>query len=262
VRGKVNSMSIRTPEGVTFSLLLAGPSTRFLAWLVDAACVNVALSVAATFLNLTSIISIQIGQAFYILGVFVLPIAYSIMLEWLWRGQTLGKRVLRLRVVDVQGLKLQFSQVAIRNLLRAIDNLPVGYMVGGISCLASRHCQRLGDLAANTIVVRYPRTKRPDLEKLLPEKYNSLLDHPNLVNALRRKITLLEASIALRAVMRRDEFEPEARVRLFGELARYFASLVRFPPETVAGLTDERYVTNVVQVLFSAGKRGKRDVRA
>jgi uncharacterized RDD family membrane protein YckC len=247
-------MTIRTPEGVTFSLLLAGPVTRFLAWLVDAACIYVGLSVVSTVLGLTAIISVQAGQAFYILGAFVLPVGYSITLEWLWRGQTLGKRVLRLRVVDVQGLRLQFSQVAIRNLLRVIDNLPIFYMVGGISCLVSRHSQRLGDLAANTIVVRYPKTQKPNLENLLLDKYNSLLDHPNLVNSLRRKVSPLEASLALRAVMRRDELDPEARVRLFSNLAEHFTSLVRFPPETISGLTDERYVTNVVEVLFDGGK--------
>lgn len=250
-------MTIRTPEGVTFSLLLAGPVTRFLAWLVDAACIYIVLSVVSTVLGLAAIISVQLGQAFYILGGFILPIGYTITLEWLWRGQTLGKRLLRLRVVDVQGLRLQFSQVAIRNLLRAIDNLPLFYLVGGLSCLLSGRSQRLGDLAANTIVVRYPKTQRPNLDVLLADKYNSLLDHPNLANSLRRKTSPLEASIALRAVMRRDELDPEARVRLFGELARHFASLVKFPPEAVSGLTDERYVTDVVEILFRQGK-GKR----
>lgn len=261
IQGKSSSMTIQTPEGVTFSLLLAGPVTRFLAWLVDAACIYVVLSVVQTILGLAAIISVQLGTSFYILGGFVLPIGYTITLEWLWRGQTLGKRVLRLRVVDVQGLRLQFSQVAIRNLLRAIDNLPLFYMVGGISCLISRRSQRLGDLAANTIVVRYPKTQKPNLESLLTGKYNSLLDHPNLANSLRRKVTPLEASIALRAVMRRDEMDPEARVRLFRRLAGHFTSLVKFPPETTSGLTDEKYVTDMVEILFGERKKGRSEIR-
>ena len=259
MREKQSSMKIQTPEGVQFSLLLAGPVTRFLAWIIDAGIIYVIVSITGTLLGLFTVVSYDLGTALYILAAFLLPIAYGISLEWLWRGQTIGKKVLQLRVVDVQGLRLEFSQVVIRNLLRAVDNLPLLYLTGGLACLASPKCQRLGDMAANTIVIRNPVTRRPDLTKLLPDKFNSLWQHPHLVARLRHKVTLAEASIALRSLFRRDDFSDEARVELFRELADNFRELVPFPPEAVRGLTDERYVTNVVEVLFSESRAKSKE---
>jgi uncharacterized RDD family membrane protein YckC len=208
------------------------------------------MSVVSAVMGVFGLVSFDLSKGFYILGTFILPIGYTITMEWLWRGQTIGKRILNLRVVDVSGLKLQFNQVAIRNLLRAIDSLPIFYMVGGIITLLSSRAQRLGDLAANTIVIRTPITRQPDMARLIPDKYNSLKEHPHLVSRLRRQVSLTESSVALRAVMRRDEFDPEARIALFKDIADHFRSLVKFPANAVEGITDERYVINVVEVLF------------
>ncbi len=93
-------------------------------------------------------------RALVILGYFVVQVGYGIACEWLWRGQTVGKRLLRLRVMDAQGLHLQFSQVALRNLLRFVDSLPAFYLVGGLVSLLNSRAQRLGDFVANTIVIR------------------------------------------------------------------------------------------------------------
>ena len=116
---------------------------------------------------------------------FVISTVYAIVLEWRWRGQTLGKRLLGLRVIDAQGLRLQLPQIALRNLLRAVDSLPLFYLVGGTACLVSRYGQRLGDLAANTVVAHERRRQRPDLEQIAPARYNSLLAYPQLAARLR-----------------------------------------------------------------------------
>ena len=193
-------------------------------------------------------------MALTILSGFVISIGYGICCEWYWQGQTVGKRLLQLRVVDEQGLKLQFSQVVIRNLLRIVDSLPALYLVGGIASLTSRKCQRLGDLAAGTIVVRTPRVSLPNLEQLGTEKFNSLAAYPHLVARLRQKVSREEGAIALRALIRREELDPAARLELFRELATLFRSQVAFPGEAVDGVSDERYVRNVVELLFE--KRG------
>ena len=155
-----------------------------------------------------------------------------------------------IRVMDIQGLRLQFSQIVIRNLLRFIDSLPVFYLVGGLSCLLSPRAQRLGDLAANTIAIREPRVPRPDLEQLLTHKYNSLRDHPHLVARLRQRTSPHEASIALQALLRRNELEPASRVDLFAQIAAYFKEKVPLPQEITDGITEEQFVRNVVEVLF------------
>lgn len=259
---KTNTLLIRTPEGIVFALPLAGPVTRFLAWGVDAAVLGAASYVLALGLGLLSWIEPDVIQAVLILAFFVLQTGYGIGCEWLWRGQTLGKRVVRLRVMDVQGLQLQFSQVVIRNLLRFVDALPALYLLGGVTCFLSRRAQRLGDLAANTIVVRLPRPKEPDLDQLLAGKFNSLREHAHLEARLRQRVSPGEAQAALQALVRRDELEPTARVKLFAELAAHFRSLVEFPPEAVEGIADEQYVRNVVDVLFRPrGKSGPATAR-
>lgn len=249
--GRRNSLIVRTPEGIEFSILLAGPVVRFLAWSIDIACISLATGTAGTLLKLFSIISRDFGMALIILANFVISVGYGIGCEWFWRGQTLGKRLLRLRVVDEQGLRLQFSQVVVRNLLRVVDSLPLLYMAGGVACLISGKSQRLGDIAASTIVVRNLEISLPELERLADDKFNSLAEHPHLAARLRQKVGRDELAIALRALLRREELEPAARVELFGELAGHFRSLVKFPHEAVDGVTDERYVRNVVDVLFS-----------
>ncbi len=247
---RANTLLLRTPEGVLFTLPLASPVSRFLAWILDVACIATASGVVEKILGALGVINKGVANATYIVAYFVISIGYGIAFEWYWRGQTLGKRALRLRVMDEQALKLDFSQVVVRNLLRFIDAFPALYLVGGIASFASRRYQRLGDLAASTIVVRNPGTAQPDLQQLLGGKYNSLLEHRHLAARLRQRATPEAASVALEAVLRRDEFDPQARLQLFAELAEHFRGLVDFPPEVVEQLSDEQYVRNVVAILY------------
>jgi uncharacterized RDD family membrane protein YckC len=250
MKRRTGTLVIRTPEGISFALLLAGPISRFLAWAVDLAVVTAGGIVLGMVLGALDVLSPDLSRAALALAYFVLPIAYGIGLEWGWRGQTLGKRLLRLRVMDAQGLRLQFSQVATRNLLRFVDLLPACYLVGGVVSLLNPRAQRLGDVAANTIVVRHPRRRPPDWELILAGKYNSLRDHPHLVARLRQRTAPEEARVALRAVLRRDELDPEARVRLLAELADHYRRAAGIPAEIAEDIADEQLLRNVVDVLF------------
>src|SRR5262249_60467600 len=106
--------------------------------------------------------SADFAAAVRVLLFFVITVGYGIASEWYWRGQTVGKRLLRLRVVDRQGLRLQPSQIVTRNLLRFADGLPAFYLLGGLTSLLNRHGQRLGDIAANTVVGRTAELRQPD----------------------------------------------------------------------------------------------------
>ena len=244
------TLTIQTPEGIVFPLLLADPVTRFLALVIDRLCVYLLSSVAGALLNFAGVINRDFAGAAVMIIVFVISLGYGIALEWLWQGQTVGKRIMRLRVMDEQGLRLTFSQIVIRNLLRFVDALPLFYLVGGVSSLISPRAQRIGDIAANTIVISHPRIAEPDLDQVLPGKFNSLRRHPNLAARLRQRISPREAGIVVQALARRDAISPDARVRLFGEVRRHMERLVTFPPETVEGLSDEQYIRNVVDILF------------
>ncbi len=243
-------LRIRTPEGITFAYQLAGPVTRCLAWTIDMTVVLVACLIISTSLGAVGAISVDLSQAIVALAFFVVPVGYGIVFEWFWRGQTVGKMVLRLRVMDADGLRLQFHQVLMRNIVRFADLLPGFYLVGGVASLLSRKAQRLGDLAAGTIVVHHRKPAEPDLEQLLGTKFNSLRAHPHLCGRLRQRTSPDEARLALQALMRRDEFEPAARVQLFTEMAAHFRTLAHFPPDVLEALPDEQFIRNVVDVLF------------
>lgn len=247
---RTGKLQIRTVEGVVFSQALAGPITRFLAWLVDLACIAAVMFVFTWIVALVGLVLGNFALALGTIGFFFITIGYGIACEWFWRGQTVGKRVLRLRVVDAEGLRLQFNQVVTRNLLRFVDSLPFPYLVGGLICWFSPKCQRLGDIAANTVVIRIPRVSEPDLDQMLAGKFNSLRQHPHLAARLRHNVSPGEASIALQALLRRDEFDPIERVQLFGELAAHFRAKVTFPPEATDGIADEQYLRNVVDVIY------------
>ena len=255
---KTNTLLIRTPEGITFSLLLASPVTRLLAYAIDFGCIAVATMFLGALLGFLNVISLDFARALSTLVFFLVQIGYGITVEWLWRGQTVGKRLLRLRVVDAQGLRLQLSQIVIRNLLRFVDMLPAFYLVGGLACLLSRRGQRLGDLAANTIVIRTPKVEEPDLDQLLAHKYNSLREYPHLEARLHQRVSPQEARVALQSLLRRDQLDPVARVELFAEIAQHLRAVVTFPPEATEGITDEQYVRNVVGVLFCRKSTNKR----
>lgn len=253
---RTSLLQIRTVEGVVFSQLLAGPVTRFLAWLVDLLCIAVAVVALAWLTALLGLLSFNLAGAVFAIGYFVLSIGYGIACEWNWHGQTLGKKLLRLRVVDAEGMRLQFNQIVMRNLLRFVDSLPATYLVGGLACWFSRKCQRLGDLAANTVVIRSPKIAEPDLEQMLSGKYNSLRQYPHLAARLRQNVSPLEAGVVLQALLRRDDFEPAARLELFAELARHFHAQVKFPPEATDGIADEQFLRNVADVLFQTKASG------
>ncbi len=247
-------LRIRTPEGIAFSFALAGPITRFLAWLIDLAAISAAGIVLNILFQLLGLISADLARGLLMLSYFAMSIAYGILMEWGLRGQTLGKRLLRLRVMDERGLNLQFSQIVIRNLVRFVDMLPFCYLIGGIACLLSKRAQRLGDFAANTVVVRHTPLLEPDLDQLASGKWNSLRGHPHLVARLRQMVSPAEAQIAVQAVLRRDELEPEPRAALFTALAAHFKEAVRFPEESIETIADEQFVRNVVDVTFRGTK--------
>jgi len=248
-------LRIRTPEGVVFSQTLAGPVIRFSAWFVDLMVISGAMGVLGAVISIFGLISRDFMVAVYTLLYFVLSIGYGFACEWRWRGQTIGKRLFRLRVVDAEGLKLQFHQVVIRNLLRFVDSLPYFYAVGGAACWISPKFQRLGDLAANTIVVRIPQITEPDVEQLTAGIYNSLSQYPQLVARLRQKISPSEASLALQALLRRDDFDPKERLTLFAALGQHFRAKVPFPPEATDGITEEQYLRNIVGLLYSTKQK-------
>jgi uncharacterized RDD family membrane protein YckC len=262
--GTWNAVVIETSEGVRFSLPLAGPVSRFLAWLIDQAVIVGACGMISRVLRIFGSVSTDLTIGIAIVSYFAIWVGYGITLEWLWHGQTIGKRVLGLRVLDATGMKLRFSQIAVRNLMRFLDAMPFLYFVGGTAMLLSERYQRLGDSVADTIVLRQRLAAMPDLARVdRGEKYNSFLQIPHLAARLRQQASPELAYLAYQALLRRDELAVATRVEVFRSLADRFREMARFPDDITASLTDERYVRNALGVLMSrANPRQKNSDRS
>jgi uncharacterized RDD family membrane protein YckC len=154
---------VATPEGIELTLHLAGPVPRALAWAIDLALRLAVLLGVSLFAPLLG----TAGGGVILLAAFVLEWLAPAWFEAAWRGQTPGKRALGLAVLNDDGTPLRWPAALTRNLLRAVDFLPLLYGVGLVAMLANRDFKRLGDLAAGTVVVHLP--ERGTQERKLPE---------------------------------------------------------------------------------------------
>jgi uncharacterized RDD family membrane protein YckC len=145
-------VTIATPEGVTLELVLAGLGSRFVARLLDSVIqlfIIIALGLSAYALGASGAV-----LAVDVIVIFLVALAYDVPFELLNGGRTIGKMTAGIRVVGTGGEPVAFLGSAIRNILRLIDFLPILYLTGAITIIFSERDQRLGDLAAGTVVVR------------------------------------------------------------------------------------------------------------
>jgi len=151
-----SDLVVATPERVSFDFQVAGLGTRALAQLIDLLVVTFLLIGLILFaFGVTTVTqSDTLGNLIAVIGTFLVIFGYFWISEALWSGQTLGKKVFRLRAVGDRGEPLTFLQAGIRNVVRIVDFLPYGYGVGLIVLFANGKGKRLGDLAAGTIVVK------------------------------------------------------------------------------------------------------------
>jgi uncharacterized RDD family membrane protein YckC len=161
-----DQLNIETPEQVELEFSIAGLGSRFVAILIDS--VLIAGFYLAVFLVLALVFSSAMAAggkagdeldtagkwvlAAFIFLNFLLVWGYFALFEGLWRGQTPGKRVMKLRVIKDSGRQITFFEALARNLLRFVDYLPGMYLVGVITMLCNKRNKRLGDLAAGTVV--------------------------------------------------------------------------------------------------------------
>jgi len=244
-------LSIVTPEGVLFRLPMAGPASRLYAMLLDLVIVLGTVNGIGLLIYWIFAKAPGFGIMVIALAEFAIGFAYSALLEGFWNGQTIGKRLFHLRVIDQTGLPLRIEQAWVRNLMRVFDALPFAYLVGGMSIVSSPLMQRFGDRVAGTLVVRQTPLAAPGDESWTRQKYNSFLEYPAIAMHLRRAATPEFASLIQDALRRRDQLAPYARREIYRELARYLQSEISpFPDELVERLSDEQYLINASGILF------------
>ncbi len=221
---------IVTPEAVLLEFAEAGLGSRSLAFLVDLAVrgaivwgVLFATSLVGFLVDETLAVVVLIGTGFGVL------IVYPIVCETIWNGRTPGKMAVGLRVVTIEGAPVRFRHAAIRSALGMIDFVVSAGSIAILSALATRQSQRLGDLAAGTIVIRERQAgahSQPIVFQAPPgwEGFTASVD----VAALADEGYVLIRSFLLRV----HELRPEARWQRGVELATLVASTlgVDVPP--------------------------------
>ena len=210
---------IETPEHVKVRLEAAGPGSRFLALLLD---VFVVAALATLFASGARIV---LPGALEDLATttfsFVLAFAYPVWFEVRREGRTLGKQALGLRVVDARGLPIGIEQSFVRNVARGLDFLPAFYALGGTVALLDRDGRRLGDLLADTLVVRDRRTQTGALPAAVAATAGLEVD-PELARRARNRVTLDERELLAALLSRAGKLDERARYDLMEQAGDHF----------------------------------------
>lgn len=251
LRDMKRTLAVTTPENVTFHFELAGPGTRAAAWVLDLLVMATMITTVAIVVSLAGAALASLANVIMLVVSFLVLWWYGTLFEWAWRGQSLGKRVLGLRVLQQNGLRITFAQAVIRNLVRVVDMLPFSYLVGGASLLIDARARRLGDLAAGTIVIQERTLPAPSVIVPPALRYNTFLADPNVRHAARR-ITAPERDVMIAVSLRRDALPLHVRHELFEELAAHLEGRLGLPRP--AQLSAERYVMNLVAVVLTGAK--------
>ena len=146
-------MGIATPEGVELEVELGGLGSRFIAEAIDWVLKGIVVGALAVLLFA---IGSGVATAVFLVLVFLVWFGYDVLFEVLAGGRTPGKRACGLRVVRSGGQPIGFVASSVRNLLRLVDGPLTSYLAGIVAIVISERNQRLGDMAADTLVVREP----------------------------------------------------------------------------------------------------------
>jgi uncharacterized RDD family membrane protein YckC len=242
---------IVTPEAVALSVDVAGLGSRMIAALIDLLIQGAALlAVGLAIGGLGGSSSSTPLTIVFFVALFLIAWAYYPLFEALWNGATPGKRAQRLRVVKTDGQPVTVGPVLVRNLIRFVDLLPGAYGVGAITMLLTRRSQRLGDLAAGTMVIRDRKPPDPHELSLLPSSGRDEIARRIDVAALTDRDYELVRSF----LQRRDSLRPEARTTL----ARQIASALRTSAHAPSIDVDDETFLEAVALAIRA-RSGRAD---
>lgn len=241
----MSELTITTPEHVPIRLEPAGAGSRFLAILIDAVIVS---AIATTIFGIVStFLPGGVALAIFVSVNFFLTWAWHLWFETRKQGRTPGKRMLKIRVIDARGLPVSLHQSLVRNITRTFDFIPVFYGVGAIAMMVSKSRRRLGDIIADTLVVRdaQPLAYRG---QLAAERRHNSLRTPRVLRLARNRISLEEREFLLTLCMRADRMSAEARYDLMEEVARVYRVKLGIEEEQISG---ENLVRDLTAVLFN-----------
>ena len=237
----LEKLNIDTPEQVALEFSLATIGSRFLAVAIDTiiqiACAIVLLMVVAAGIWATGALGLSARPwvlAVLVIGGFVIYYGYFAVFETVWNGQTPGKRVIGLRVIHASGRPISAWEAILRNVVRLVDQMPAIYAIGIVSVFVTERSQRLGDLAAGTVV--FHERLAEALDDVAPQRRAARSAHGA------RRLAPEEISVIELFFSRRGQLDGYARMRTAHQIARR----VRERLDINAQLDDEQLLEDVV----------------
>jgi len=241
-----NVYYVQTPENVSLEFELAGPGSRGVAVAIDTIIQGtiigiitiILLAIAGeTSLDLMVVQENTLYIVIVLLLTFVLQFGYFFLFEVFMKGATPGKKIVGLKVIMANGEPVSTTAALIRNLIRIGDMLPGIYAVGVITVLFSTRYMRVGDLAANTVVVK------------VRGKKNSLVQ-PSVIPAELRSLILSQKEEALLteySIRSRDPKNQFSSQTLEAQLYQHFYQKVGLVPNLPDNFTRKQYLDKLME---------------
>lgn len=225
------TVSLVTPERIAFRYPLAGPFRRLFAYLLDL-LFQVGLAAVGLIASLVLALGTPSGFGPALAVYFAMIWGYGIFWEGLFNGQTPGKRLVGIRVVADRGVPISAAQAVVRNLVGAVDGLiPFCYLTGLTSMVLTRKFQRLGDLAAGTmVVVEEPYWRRAGVVRVDEPAVQDVLPWLPLRVSARGEMARALSDYAKARV----RFHASLREEMAGPLANQIRRRYNIPAETTA----------------------------
>lgn len=160
----MSELSINTTQNVTINFKAASVGERMLASLLDFFIkMAYAIVIGYVFFYLLGIGNlldhVDMWSRMAVILFFFFPVLiYSVTLESIFEGQTIGKKLIKIKVVKIDGYQAGFGDYLIRWLFRIVENNMLGGLIGLIAMLVSNKTQRMGDMAAGTAVITLKNT--------------------------------------------------------------------------------------------------------
>ena len=250
-------LEIETPDHVVLRFQLAGAGNRGFAAIADFLIASVlTFAMGFSFQKLTEIDpSLDEWAGWKVFVELFIAWLYFVLLEWLWNGQTIGKRLFGLRVISEDGEPARFVAVVVRNLVRIVDFLPIFYGFGLVTLIVSPRSQRLGDYAGGTFVVRAPRPRRnwSALRTLSASPRWNLAEAKSTTEPTLRVLPGEAQRLVREYVLREQKLTPAARIALAKQLAARLRPLL--PEFQVAD--DVELIHTVARSLRARGDEGR-----
>lgn len=241
------TIDIVTPESISFRYRVAGPFRRLPAFFIDLLIRFGAwfvIAFALSILGLFDVLSGSLGIAFVLILIFIMEWLYGGLLETYWNGQTVGKRVMGIRVLSIDGQPINGLQAMMRNILRFADMMPLipysaifetqspigipTFVIGLVAPLLTRRFQRLGDIVCGTMVVIEEKGWLLDAAKVEDPRVAQLADELPAGFTVSRSMAKALATY----VDRRQLFSPPRRREIARHLGEPMVQRFGLPPDT------------------------------